>query len=261
MLVLSRRQDQTVCFPKLGIEVQVIRAGGKVVRLGVTAPPEVLVLRGELATATDSHGEPSRGVVAADHDSLRNFRHDIRDRLNVVCLSLQVLRSRVQNGQIGDLERLIERALKSLGELDAELDSVPVSSVDSESPHNEASRVLIVEDSMNEGQLLAEYLDSHGFETALVGNGREAIHHLRRHGKPDVLLIDMNMPTMDGRTTIRVIREQAEFDGLRMFGVSGMTREEAGIPIGPDGVDCWYTKPIKAQQLVRDIQAFLVPAH
>jgi len=48
MLVLSRRLDEMICFPDLGITVRVVGIHGATVRLGIEAPREVKILRGEL---------------------------------------------------------------------------------------------------------------------------------------------------------------------------------------------------------------------
>ena len=54
MLVLSRKQDEEIVFPELGISVRVIRTKGNQVRLGIKAPTDIRVLRGELAFETDA---------------------------------------------------------------------------------------------------------------------------------------------------------------------------------------------------------------
>ena len=58
MLVLSRREDDKIVFPNLGITVEVLRIAGRSVRLGVKAPSQVRVLRHELA------GEEADGLEA-----------------------------------------------------------------------------------------------------------------------------------------------------------------------------------------------------
>lgn len=58
MLVLSRREDQTIVFPDLGITVRVLRPGKHHVRLGIEAPESIRILRGELAV-----GEPETRSV------------------------------------------------------------------------------------------------------------------------------------------------------------------------------------------------------
>lgn len=49
MLVLSRRTDEQILFPELGITIKVIKTKGNQVRLGISAPESIKVLRGELA--------------------------------------------------------------------------------------------------------------------------------------------------------------------------------------------------------------------
>jgi carbon storage regulator len=48
MLVLSRKADETIVLPELGISIEVLRIKGNVVRLGIKAPDSVHILRGEL---------------------------------------------------------------------------------------------------------------------------------------------------------------------------------------------------------------------
>ena len=53
MLVVSRKENQSIVFPALGISVNIVRAGGKTVRVGVDAPKDVRILRGELMDDTE----------------------------------------------------------------------------------------------------------------------------------------------------------------------------------------------------------------
>lgn len=57
MLVLSRRPDEQIVFPELGISIKVIRTKGNQVRLGIQAPETIRILRGELAFEADSTEE------------------------------------------------------------------------------------------------------------------------------------------------------------------------------------------------------------
>ena len=58
MLVLSRRTDETICFPELGITVKIMKVKGKTVSLGIEAPDEIPILRGELVESATSLNEP-----------------------------------------------------------------------------------------------------------------------------------------------------------------------------------------------------------
>ena len=58
--------------------------------------------------------------------------------------------------------------------------------------------VLIVEDDEDLREMMAQLLTLEGFQTAAVANGREALDYLRATAKPNVILLDLMMPVMDG---------------------------------------------------------------
>ena len=58
--------------------------------------------------------------------------------------------------------------------------------------------VLIVEDDEDLREMMAQLLTLEGFQTATVANGREALEYLHNASKPDVILLDLMMPVMDG---------------------------------------------------------------
>jgi CheY-like chemotaxis protein len=58
--------------------------------------------------------------------------------------------------------------------------------------------VLIVEDDADLSEMMAELLTIEGFEARTAANGREALDYLHRHAKPDLILLDLMMPEMDG---------------------------------------------------------------
>jgi len=58
--------------------------------------------------------------------------------------------------------------------------------------------VLIVEDDEDLREMMAQLLTLEGFQAATVANGREALDYLHQSGKPDVILLDLMMPVMDG---------------------------------------------------------------
>jgi CheY-like chemotaxis protein len=58
--------------------------------------------------------------------------------------------------------------------------------------------VLIVEDDADLREMMAELLQLEGYRTRSVANGREALDYLERTGRPDLILLDLMMPVMDG---------------------------------------------------------------
>ena len=67
-----------------------------------------------------------------------------------------------------------------------------------------AGKVLVVDDEPEVRQVLREFLVSRGYEVSLAANGSEALDHLQRL-KPDLILLDVAMPGMDGVETLKRI--------------------------------------------------------
>src|SRR5262245_41719095 len=107
MLVLSRRPDERIVFPHLGITVRVLRIQGNAVRIGVEAPPDVRVLRHELADEPGGHGPPARSLA-----------HELCNRLNKVNLALHLTQRQLETGNTALAEASLADALKRLEELD-----------------------------------------------------------------------------------------------------------------------------------------------
>jgi DNA-binding response OmpR family regulator len=64
----------------------------------------------------------------------------------------------------------------------------------------------------------------------------------------------MNMPKMDGRSTLHRIRGHETLRNTRVIAVSGLRREDVGIEIGPQGADYWFQKPVDPKALVAEIE-------
>lgn len=75
-------------------------------------------------------------------------------------------------------------------------------------PPNAHCPVLIVEDDGDLRDMMAQLLMLEGFQTASVANGREALEYLNQGARPDVILLDLMMPVMDGWEFRR--RQQAD---------------------------------------------------
>jgi len=63
MLVLSRRIDETIVLPDLGITIKVVKVEGKTVSIGIEAPEQIQILRGELVEAATSFDEAQPAPV------------------------------------------------------------------------------------------------------------------------------------------------------------------------------------------------------
>ncbi len=244
MLVLTRGCQDRIVFPNLGITVEIIGIGRSKVRIGVDAPPEIRVLRHELA---DLESEQT-GWPAVP--SFYEFSHAMRNRLNAASLALHLSRRQLQVGLQQEADDTLHKALEELAGLERDL-GAPCQTSEAAAP---LRRALLVEDNANESELLAGYLRMSGFEVDTAHDGRQALQSLASRAPPDAVLLDMHMPRCDGPATVRAIRASSEYAGLKVFAVSGTSPSQLGLTIGPDGIDRWFPKPINPQYLVEQIQ-------
>jgi CheY-like chemotaxis protein len=80
---------------------------------------------------------------------------------------------------------------------------------------------LIVDDSRVTRMLLRHALQKLGYATTEAASGREALERLQQMDRPDVVLVDCNMPDMDGLALVQAVRAQVRFAGLPLVMVTG----------------------------------------
>jgi carbon storage regulator CsrA len=246
MLVLSRRTNEKIVFPSLGITVSVESIDSNRVRIGIDAPPEIPVLRDELVSADTNTRTRSRDTA------YHKRNHELRNRLNAMAVGLHLLQRQLDLGMLSDGNKAISETLRELQEMNDLLGSTSTPKTKTSPVQN--LRALVVDDNKNEAELLAGYLRTYGYDVFTANNGTECLDFLTSHTRPDVILLDMNMPQMDGKAAIRRIRENPAHDGIKVFAVSGLSQETACIETGPQGVDRWFTKPIQPDELVKELQ-------
>lgn len=246
MLVLSRGHTDKVLFPTLGITVEILRVEGKNVRLGIDAPKSVPILRAEIAAK-------SREQVTMNSSRASDFSHSMRNRLQKATLGLRMLQRLLDQGDADDAEPTIFRIFNELKAIEEELSSDGAARAANETTRRNR-RALVVEDDANERELLAGYLRLSGFHVHTAMDGMQAMVHLSKNDRPDVVLLDMKMPRFDGAKTVAAIRQNPEHRSLKIFAVTGTDPAETAVSVGPDGVNRWFIKPVDPEQLVQAMQ-------
>jgi carbon storage regulator CsrA len=253
MLVLSRGRNDKVVFPTLGITIEILRIDGNKIRLGVDAPQQVPILRHELVEES--------GRSDAQKVESRELSHSLRNRLHTAELGLHLLKLKLEADEAEDAGTTIFTILNELKALEKELEARPEPEPAAATPNAaRACRALIVEDNENESELLAGYLRMRGVEVDTASDGLQAMVHLAKHERPDVVLLDMRMPRCDGRKTVSAIRRNPEYRGLKIIAVSGTDERKAEVKIGPEGVNRWFCKPVNPSKLVDAIREELESA-
>jgi len=113
--------------------------------------------------------------------------------------------------------------------------------------------ILIVDDKTSVQRLLADYLSENGFRTVVANNGREAIY-VARHENPDLVLLDIMMPEMDGFEFMRHFRKERNTPVIMLTAKVEETDKVVGLELGADD---YVTKPFGMAELVARIRAVL----
>jgi CheY-like chemotaxis protein len=242
MLVLSRRPGQKVVFPSLGVTIEVLRAGGSVTKLGVEAPDDVPIMRDEVLAKQTAAANLARSSTHSTDD--RERRHVWRNKLNSLMLKLQLLQCQLEVGQQDDPEQRLAEVISELTDLEHSTTDAVVQSV--------PPKVLIVEDQANERELLATCLRLGGVDVSTAGNGREAFDYLHEHELPDLVLLDMRMPEVDGPTFVKSLRDDIRLQNLRVFAVTGLSRSDFDSNMLP--IDGWFSKPVRIDALLQAVR-------
>jgi carbon storage regulator CsrA len=260
MLVLSRRPGEKVVFPELNVTVEVVTIKPGAVRLGLTAPPAITILRAELPdrTAEWAAARPQPDPAAEEAAAPRLSRV-VSSRLGVARTGLAELRRHLAAGRIDAAQLLVDKLEEDLALLEGRLEEPAAAPPSAARPRR---RALVVDDDRNTCQLLAECLRLAGLDVDTAGDGVAALDYLRTHTRPDVMLLDMVLPRCDGPTTLRTIRRNPAFADLKIFGLSGFAREDFDLDAGPNGINGWYQKPVDPQALLQDLdRALAAPAN
>ncbi len=122
---------------------------------------------------------------------------------------------------------------------------------------HESLVVLVVDDYDDGRALLRRLLESKGFCVSEATNGEEAVEAVRRHC-PDLILMDLNMPRMDGLTAARKIRECKELCAdVPMVAVTAYDTYGMKEAAEEAGCDAYVAKPIDESEFDRTIRRLL----
>lgn len=113
--------------------------------------------------------------------------------------------------------------------------------------------ILVVDDQSSVRQLVQDYLTEQGFRVVTATDGQNAIY-AARHEKPDLILLDIMMPRMDGYQFLRQFREEAQTPVI----IITAREEETDAVLGLDlGADDYVVKPFRMRELTARVRAVL----
>jgi CheY-like chemotaxis protein len=120
----------------------------------------------------------------------------------------------------------------------------------------ERKKVLVVDDIVANRMMLADLLQDLGFEILIASNGQEGIAQAQLT-KPDLILMDVMMPVMDGLEAISRIRNNQVLKGIVILAVSASTTDSDREQCFAVGANGFISKPIDQSMLLQEIGAHL----
>ena len=257
VLVLTRRENEKILLPDVGVTVELMAVTGNRARLGISAPDNIRILREEVAASQGALQQVmTRGPVS------REFAHAIRNRLNAAILAAETVRLQIEADQIDATSASLDRIVAELRLMADMLQGKVVPAAEPPAmPVQKGTprpwKALVVEDDANESLLLAGILRMTGYEVDVAGDGSDALDYLHSHERPDVVLLDMKLPKVDGPTTLGRIRRDPNLEGMKVYAVSATPPKRFGVKTGPGGIDRWFCKPLDPRELVRQLDSEL----
>ena len=118
------------------------------------------------------------------------------------------------------------------------------------------STILIVEDNEKNMKLVRDILRHNGYTTLEAVTGREGVR-LALEERPDLILMDIQLPDIDGIEALGRIREDRALDATPVVAVSASVMPDDQQKIIASGFDAFITKPINLKQFQETVQRFL----
>ena len=132
-------------------------------------------------------------------------------------------------------------------EQDGELDGRP------------ARKVLIVEDNDLNMKLFNDLLEAHGYRTLQTKDGAEALLLARSH-KPDLIVMDIQLPEVSGLEVTRWLKQDDELRAIPVIAVTAFAMKGDEEKIRDGGCEAYIAKPISIANFMRVVEQFLTSA-
>lgn len=121
------------------------------------------------------------------------------------------------------------------------------------------ARILVVDDDADSLEIVRTYLESRGYHVDTAADGKEALAMLEE-ARPDLVLLDVMMPGIDGWEVARTIKDHPEFSDTRVVMLtarSDFTDKQRGLRAGADD---YIVKPMRLEDLGRKVERNLEAA-
>lgn len=116
--------------------------------------------------------------------------------------------------------------------------------------------ILIVDDDANYRKLLADVLKAEGYATLTAENGERAIA-MARSAKPRLILIDVQMPVLDGLSAVKVLKADRDTRLIPVIAITALAMRDDRKRILAAGCDGYLSKPVSIKDLRAEVNRYL----
>ena len=117
--------------------------------------------------------------------------------------------------------------------------------------------ILVVDDEPKVTRLARDYLEKNGYRVVTAADGQSALIVARRE-KPDLIILDLMLPNIDGREVCRILRRESDVPIIMLTALSEEIDQVTGLEIGADD---YITKPFSPRAMVARVRALLRRTH
>jgi len=127
---------------------------------------------------------------------------------------------------------------------------------DDTTQRTETKTVLIVEDNELNMKLFNDLLEAHGYQTLQTRDGIDALKMAREH-KPDLILMDIQLPEVSGLEVAKWIKEDDELKSIPIIAVTAFAMKGDEENIKQGGCEAYIAKPISVARFLETVEHFL----
>lgn len=115
--------------------------------------------------------------------------------------------------------------------------------------------ILVIEDNRDNQEFILDLLASFGYGTLLAADGETGLQ-MARSEHPDLILLDLSLPRMDGWTTARILKAEPELQHTPVIALTAHAMQGDRDRALSAGCDDYLTKPIDLQELARKLALY-----
>ena len=274
MLILGRRSNQSIVFPNCGITVRVLDVNGRVAKIGIEAPRNVEIMRGELALAQTNSEATSSHSTRYEQNDAPAFAIPVlqfTQRLADIKANLHLFQQHRAAGDKIRADQVLDTLLNDLAVLDSDWlkeltdSSNPVARPAAEfvsepqtsyrrNYSNAPIQILIVNEPSNPSGLSVPFGAFHGCQVCNVNNHQTALKSLTSNEVFDYVVCNGSPMAFDELDLVRTIRSNHGLEETKIFMTTSSFSTMEHLELSRTyHIDGWLTRPLSAVDLWKHI--------